>query len=254
MDAVVLAGGRTHPKDPLYEMTGGGLKSMLKIAGKPMIQWVLDALSGAELIDSIAVVGIEGGSGLHFDKEISYLCDSGSLFENIKLGCEHFAKIHPDRSHVITISADIPAVTSKIIDDCIQQYQKTDFDVCYSVIERAVMERRFPDSKRTYVKIKDVEVCGGDLNYINKNIALHPSGLYNQLIQNRKNPLKQASIIGLDTLLLLVMGKLSLDDAAARVSRRLGFSGKAFRLPYAEVGMDVDKPFQFQIVENDLMR
>lgn len=254
MDAVVLAGGRANPKDPLYGMTGSGPKSMLMIAGKPMIQWVLDALSGAETIDSIAIVGIEHGSGIQCGKEISFLRDSGSLFENIKLGCEHFAKIHPAQSHVIILSADIPAVTSKAIDACVRQYRKTDFDVCYGVIERSVMEKRYPGSKRTYVKLKGAEVCGGDLNCVNKNVALHPSGLYNELIQNRKNPLKQASMIGLGTLLQLAFGTLTLDDAVNRVCRRLGFSGKAFLLPYAEVGMDVDKPFQFKIMENDLMR
>ncbi len=254
MDAVVLAGGRANPKDPLFELAGGGLKSMLMIAGKPMIQWVLDALSGAELIDSIAVVGIEDGSKIKCEKEIAFLNDSGSLFENIQCGCAYFDKIHPTQTHVITISADIPAVTSRIIDDCVRLYREENLDVCYGVVERSIMEKRYPNSKRTYVKIKDAEVCGGDLNCLNKKVALNPSGLYNQLIQYRKNPLKQAAIIGLDTFFLLAIGKLTLDDAANRVCRRLGFSGKAFLLPFAEVGMDVDKPFQYNIMESDLMR
>jgi GTP:adenosylcobinamide-phosphate guanylyltransferase len=254
MDAIILAGGKSNEKDPLYEMTAGGLKSLLSIAGKPMIQWVLDALAGADQIDTILVMGIKEKNGLSCSKDTSFLDDAGSLMENIKQGCAFLQKIHPDESHVMTISADIPAVTPIMIDDCVHRYQESHQDVCYSVIDRKVMEKKYPNSKRTYVRVKDGEVCGGDLNCLNKNIALNPDGLWTRLIDNRKNPLKQAALIGFDTLFLLSMGKLTLDDTAARVCRRLGISGKAFRLPYAEVGMDVDKPFQFEIVERDLMR
>ncbi len=254
MDAIILAGGKSTEKDPLYEMTDGGLKSLLSIAGKPMIQWVLDALSGADMIDYIVVMGIDENCGLSCNNDVSFLSDTGSLMENVRQGCAFLQKIHPDESHVMTISADIPAVTPAIIDDCVHRYQESRLDVCYSVIDREVMEKKYPNSRRTYVKVKDGEVCGGDLNCLNKQIALNPDGLWTRLIDQRKNPLKQAALIGIDTLFLLSMGKLTLDDTAERVCRRLGFSGKAFRLPYAEVGMDVDKPFQFEIVERDLMR
>ena len=46
MDAIVTAGGIPKPGEPLYEYTQGIYKALLDIAGKPMIQWVLDALCG----------------------------------------------------------------------------------------------------------------------------------------------------------------------------------------------------------------
>jgi len=254
MDVIVLAGGISTPADPLYEMAPGGLKSMIRIAGKPMVQWVLDALSGAKLVESVLVIGIKETMDLTCSKDIAFLDDAGTLIGNIQQGCTFFDQLHPQNSHVITISADIPALTPEIIDQSIQTYQAYDLDVCYTVLDRAVMERRFPNSKRTYVKIKDGEVCGGDLNYIRKKAVLHPAGLWEELIKNRKNPIKQASLIGFGTLLLLALGRLTLDDAASRVCRRLGITGKAVRSPFAEIGMDVDKPFQFEIMEKDLLR
>ncbi len=83
---------------------------------------------------------------------------------------------------------------------------------------------------------------------------LAPDALWKDLIKARKNPLKQAAMIGLDTLLLLLLGRLDLDEVAARVCRRLGITGKAMRVSYAEVGMDVDKPFQYEMVQADLLR
>jgi NDP-sugar pyrophosphorylase family protein len=49
MDAVVTAGGIPQPEELLYPYTQGKPKAMLDIGGKPMVQWVLDALSGSKL-------------------------------------------------------------------------------------------------------------------------------------------------------------------------------------------------------------
>ena len=172
---------------------------------------------------------------------------------NIQQGAQTFLDLHPQETHILSMSADIPTVTSEIVETMIKEYAGFSYDIYYSVVEREIMEKRFPGSKRTYIKVKDGEVCGGDLNCFSKRAALDPNALWKELIRLRKKPLKQAAMIGLDTLVLLQMGKLTLDQAAARVCRRMGITGKALRIPYAEIGMDVDKPFQFDMVEADLL-
>ena len=51
MDAVIIAGGIPQPQDPLYAYSKGDAKALIDIAGKPMVQWVLDALGEAKTID-----------------------------------------------------------------------------------------------------------------------------------------------------------------------------------------------------------
>jgi hypothetical protein len=68
----------------------------------------------------------------------------------------------------------------------------------------------------------------------------------------RKNPLRQAGLIGLDTMLLLLLRQLTLQELVRRVSRRLEIRGRALDCPFAELGMDVDKPFQLAIIQKDL--
>ena len=58
MDAIVTAGGIPQPDEPLYAFTQGGPKALLDIFGKPMIQWVLDALEGAKGVDNIVIIGL----------------------------------------------------------------------------------------------------------------------------------------------------------------------------------------------------
>lgn len=59
-------------------------------------------------------------------------------------------------------------------------------------------------------------------------------------------------MIGYGTLALLLAGRLSLESAIERVTKRLGISGNAHIAPFAEVAMDVDKPHQLEIMRRDL--
>jgi len=65
MDVVMTAGGRPQPGDSLYALTQGGFKALLELNGKPLIQWVLDALNGTEKVGSIVIVGLPPTPGLN---------------------------------------------------------------------------------------------------------------------------------------------------------------------------------------------
>jgi hypothetical protein len=45
---------------------------------------------------------------------------------------------------------------------------------------------------------------------------------------------------------------ITLDDAVKKVARRLNLSGRAILCPFAEAGMDVDKPHQLEIIRADM--
>jgi len=132
---------------------------------------------------------------------------------------------------------------------------QTNDDIYYHIIERAVMEKRFPGSKRTWTRLKDMEVCGGDMNVARlKFLASGERGIWDKILDARKSPLKQAALVGFDTALLLIIGQLELEKAVATISKRLKVAGRAVICPYAEVGMDVDKPHQLEIMRADLKK
>ena len=119
-------------------------------------------------------------------------------------------------------------------------------------VEREIMEARYPNSKRTFTRLKGMEVCGADVNVTHVNMAHEHLDTWEQLIGNRKNPLLQARVIGLDTLVQLMFRQLSIEDIIERVMSRIGVRGRAIIWEYAEAGMDVDKPHQLEIMRADL--
>jgi GTP:adenosylcobinamide-phosphate guanylyltransferase len=252
MDAIVTAGGMPEPGDPLYPYTQGGYKALLDVAGKPMIQWVLDALCGSKLVEHIVVIGLEPEAGLHCDRAIDYITDQGSLLENIRRGVMRVLELNPASHHVLAVSSDIPAISAGMVDWVVDTALETDHDVYYHVIKREVMETRFPTSKRSYVHLKGMEVCGGDMNVIRSQTVTAHEALWERLIDARKSALKQAALLGFDTLILLMLRLLSLEGAEKLARKRLGLRGRAVLCPYAEIGMDVDKPHQLEIMRADL--
>jgi GTP:adenosylcobinamide-phosphate guanylyltransferase len=254
MNAIVTAGGITRPDEPLYQMTGSGYKSMLSIAGKPMVQWVLDALNAARTVDEIYVVGLPHDPPLQSAKALHTLQDQGDMVNNILHGARNIASEHPAETYALIVSADIPAVTPEMVDWVANRVLEQDFELYYNVIQRATMETRFPGSRRTYVQLKDMQCCGGDLNAIRLSLAAAENPIWDRLIAARKSPLRQAALIGYDTLFLLLLRRLSLSEAERAVGKKLNVRVKALRCPFAEIGMDIDKPFQFEIVQADLSR
>ncbi len=252
MNAIVTAGGITAPKDPLYAQTGGGFKAMLAINGRPMVQYVLDALNGSAQIERIFVVGLPLEDYLESARPLLRLEDCGDMVANILAGAREVSRLDPAARHCLVVSSDIPAVTTEMVDWLVDQVKQSDQDIYYNVIERAVMEARYPGSRRTYVHLRGAEVCGGDMNAIRLSLAASGNPLWDRLIEARKSPLRQAALIGYDTLFFLLLRRLSLQEAEQSVSRRLGIRARALLCPFAEMGMDVDKPFQLEIMRRDL--
>ena len=254
MDAIVTAGGIPTPEEALYTYTQGASKAMLDIAGKPMIQWVLDALSDAQKVERIVIIGLEADSGLSCAKPLSFMPNQGGMLENLLAGINKLLEINPAASHALVVSSDIPAITAEMVDWEIENALQTDHDIYYHVIPRQVMEARYPGSNRTFTHLKDMDVCGGDMNVVRTRVASAQRDTWDKLIASRKNPLKQAGVIGYDTLLLFLLGAATLEDAVKRVCKRLNINGRAVVCPYAEVGMDVDKPHQLEMMRADLAK
>jgi GTP:adenosylcobinamide-phosphate guanylyltransferase len=252
VDAIVTAGGIPQPGEPLYEESQGLNKALLDIAGKPMIQWVLDALCQAESIDQIVIIGLPEGSGVTCHKATAWLPNHGGLLENIRAGVIKVKELNPQAGHLLSVSSDIPAITPQVVDWAVGIANDPQMDIYYNIIPRNVMESRYPTSKRSYTRLKGLEVCGGDMNVIHTRTVTHNNDLWDKIIDARKNVFKQASLIGYDTLILLLLRLIDLEAAEKMVTRRLKIKGKAVVCPYAEIGMDVDKPFQLEIMRADL--
>lgn len=251
--AVVTAGWSPKEDDPLAEYTHHDTpKALIPIAGKPMISYVVDALAGSGYIEDIVIVALDPAAEVSFPVAVEYVPDAGGILENVEAGISHVTAHYPDLDAILISSSDVPTITPDIVDAFVEECFRTDHDLYYSIVERKVMEGRFPGSLRSYTHLREGDFAGGDLILVRPSMAFGQRELWRGLSEARKSSLRQARLVGLGLFLRLLTHRLSLSDAERRISRVLDVRGRAVPFPYAEVGMDVDKPFQLEIVRAEL--
>lgn len=251
MDLIIPAGGIPRPNHPLYKYTQGKPKALLDIAGKPMIQWVLDAVSEAKSVGHVAVVGVEGSVDLSCKKPMSVLPNQYNMVENLRAGVRRILELNPSAEYVMTCTSDIPMVTPEAFDWIAEHAQKSRHEFYLTMITKEAMMTRYPGSKRRMDHFTDVEVRGADITVVKPHIILQ-CGIADTLKQLRHNTLKQLMFIGFDTLLLIRLRRLDLAGFAQRLAKKHGLDWSPLVCPYPEIAMDVDFPNELELARRVL--
>lgn len=249
ISAIVLAGGMITPDDPLFSLTRQNQKAMLPVAGKPMVQWVIEAIDRAEFVSNIIVAGLDEGLWFEVVKPVSTFPDTGTMLTNIMRGLERVNHAGVGDKYALLASGDIPTITPEIVDWRVRGALEIGADINYAVVTKETMEARFPKSERSFVPLRDMLVCGGDLNVLRTSLIGHEK-LWERIIRARKSAWRQASLLGYDLLLQFLLRRITLDEAGRKVSQRLGLFGTGIVSPYAELAMDIDKPAHLEVVEH----
>lgn len=239
-EALILAGGRA--KIPGYDVE----EALIPLAGRPMVDYVLQAVRGASGVGRVCLVGSEKLCSLYRDREDLILAPAGNeVLESLANGLQ---VLNP-REWVLVATADIPLVTPAMISDFLARCQEKPADFYYAILRRETNEARFPGTRRTYVRLREGVFCGGNLFLVRPEVVVEGIRRGAAIAALRKNPLGLARLIGPGFILKLLFHRLSLAEAETKFSQLLGLTGVTVISPYAEVGVDVDKEEDLALVK-----
>lgn len=115
-------------------------------------------------------------------------------------------------------------------------------DLAVAVVERQVLQARFPHSRRTWLKFRGGQYSGANLFWFGSAKAARVVDLWAAAEQDRKRGWKMLGVLGWGNLLLAATRLISVQGLAARVGRTLGLEARVVAMPQAEACIDVDKP------------
>lgn len=243
---ILLCGGRT-PKS-LLEYTNEEYKSFIPLKDRAQVDYVFSAfLRSGKVAKLVAVVPPERMNLV--PPNVITLPDQGGMLENI-----YAALPLMEDEKVIISSADIPLVDAEIIRTVLSDFESSDADLLYPIVDKRVNDRFFAKNKRTYVKTKDGTFTGGNFLLADRKVVMSQRDLIARIIANRKNPVALAAILGIDTLFALATGKISIPSLEERLSSRLGFKIRTYICKYPQVAFDLDKPEDLKNIEEILRR
>ncbi len=248
LDAVILAGATEGERDSLLERLSVTKKALLPILGKPMVCYVEEALRASGRVGRIVAMGLDAEDDVVFSGPVERMPSHGDIFDNIAAGIAHWTATGAASPYVLVASSDIPlitgAVVSRFIDACLAQGG----DLLYSVVEKTVMESRFPGSGRSYAHLRDGYYAGGDLFMVSSSLSPERQQMLRDLIAQRKNAMKMARVLGPGLLIGVALRRFALPEVVRRVSKVLGIEGRGIVSPDPELAMDVDKSAQLEMV------
>lgn len=252
MDAIITAGGTLKPDDPLFELTGVTKKALIPLAGKSMITWVYEAVRDSGIVENIAVVGLMEQELPLTDERLYFVESRGNLIDNIFAGLDQLRELTPDLKKFLLFSSDIPLITPEIVRGFVQECGDQSGDMYYAGIEERTMEARFPGSKRSYVPFKGGRYCGGDAFLMDVAASYGNIDLARQLTGSRKNYLAQLMFTNLGFMIRFLLRRMTIHQMAVEVSDMVGFHPRAVDTKFAELGMDLDKPRQYEMIKAEL--
>lgn len=243
MTAVVLAGDRTK-KDPLISHSNVTCKALIEVEGIPMVRRVLNSLLQSRAISKIELVGPEAEE-VAMDKTISELAAGDEVSWRAPEASPSASAFHtmqslePDTPVLLT-TADHPLLTQEIVDAFSRQSLAHDVDVTVGLVPYALITEAYPGTKKTVFRFSDGDFCGCNLYAFLTPEGRQAASFWQKIEQQRKKPLVLVGMLGWLTVLRYRMGMLSLDEALAKLGKRLGLRVRAVILPYANAAIDVD--------------
>ena len=255
LTSIVLAGDRTKA-DSLINHTEAGAKAMIDIDGTPMVRRVLNSLRASRVVNKIVMSGPEA-SEVAKDEQLSRWVDAGELLWNAPgsspstSAYEAMQALDPEEGVLLT-TADHPLLTAEIVDAFGRQSLADDVDITIGLAPHALVLEAYPGIKKTVLHFSDGDFCGCNLFAFLTPEGRRAARFWRRIEQERKKPMVVIGLLGWWTVIRYRLGILSLEEALAKLSKRLGLRIRAVILPYANAAIDVDSIADLMLVKGSL--
>jgi len=246
VSAVVLAGRANDGK--LKDASPEPWEGLIEIGGKPMVAWVLEALLGSKQVGHVVMVAPRDPFAVFERDRVSVIDPPGEVIDNALAGF----RACPPGEFVLASTSDIPFVNPGVVDRFLQQCSEREGDFYYPVASKESTEKRFPGVKRTYVTIREGTFTGGNMFLVRRSKADTIASKTGKWVEYRKNPVKQAALLGWTFVMRLMLASLSIPELEKTISKYLGCQGRAVISHDPEIGTDVDKPSDLELARREI--
>ncbi len=248
-NALILAGAKG--KGPLEIAENVDNKALIMLDNRPMIEYIVDALNSSENIDRILVVGPKNELHPYIGKKVDEILNPGnSILGNMEIGINFFNSA----DNLLLLTSDIPLITSKAIDEFLEICTKRKAYIGYPIITKENIVKKYPDTERTYIKMKEGIFCGGNIVFFKPEVFFKKKKLIKELFDNRKATWKYVKILGFKFILKFLFKALTLEEIEKRVTGIIGYNSIAAIISYPEIMIDLDKPSDLKLIRKCLER
>jgi len=242
--ALVLAGSRPG-RDDFAESHGTDLKSLIPICGVPMVARPVRALLAAPGVEAVRVLAQQPeriAAVLPHDPRLSVERSGATIASTLEA---IFADPRTSFPLLVT-TADHALLDAAMISDFCGAAAGADLAI--GLVERAQLDARLPQTKRTWLKFRGGAYSGANLFAFGSRDAAKAVALWRSVEQDRKKGWRMIAALGPAVLVGAVLRVRTLNQTLDSIGRRLGLAIRTVELANPLAAVDVDKPADHLLV------
>ena len=233
--ALVLAGSRPGPPDPVAAAEGVWHKALVPLEGRPMLSHVVAALREAGMSRIAVSASDPQVIGLARELGCEVLLAAAGPSASVAEGLERLG------APLLVTTADHALLRAEWVTAFIQDTPAA-ADVAILLARREAVEAALPGSHRTWLRFADGQWSGCNLFLLASDKAGAAIATWKIVEADRKRPWRIAARLGLGMLASYALGRLTLAQAIAGLGRRIGITACLVPARDGLAAVDVDKP------------
>jgi len=246
---VIMLGGGTVEDEALRREAGVNCKSLIPLAGRPMVEHTLAAFRGTPGVGRIVLVGPPALQSAVAPGLADLILEEGATrAENLYRGIDAL----PDSARILMAAADTPLLTPAMIGDLLEH--APDCDICYPYVARETILARFGAREWVFVTLRDAAFTGSSMALFRPAAFQQLRPLLEQVIGAHRNHWKVAGMFGLAFLLRAKFGWITVPEVERHVSKVVRLDCRGYASPYAELAFDVDHHADLPIARQGLVQ
>lgn len=254
--AVVLAAQRSGRLDPMAAEAGATHKCLVPILGRPLLQYVLEALAPVAGLSRIriciepdaveAVRAVPGASG-ELGVPVDFVPSAETITDSAYASSEGVGEA------IVITTADNVNLTPAAVRALLERVRAGAEGVLALARKEQVLAAH-PEGQRRFYDLSDGAYSNCNVYAIAGAEVMRLAEAFREGGQFARNPSRLRRIVGPLNILLFHFRLVSLDGAMKRLSRRVGLRIEAVVLEDGAHAVDVDNPRTYRIAEAILRR
>lgn len=251
--AILLAGSRPGA-DPLADAAGVRFKTLMPVAGVAMINHVARTLAGHPRIGRLLVL-VQQPDLFAADPQTAWLAQAPKV--EMRVSGEGISQSLLDlidsgevRFPALVTTADNILLSPTMIDQFLDEAAGSDLSV--ALVERRTLLSRYPESRRTWLKLRGGWWSGANLFWLGGAQVRPVVAFWRGVEQDRKKGRKILGAFGPFLLVGTALRLFTLAQALRLAGRRFGVTARAVAMAEPEACIDADKPEDIVLIERIL--
>lgn len=253
---IILAGDRVHG-DPVAGLAQVSGKSIVPLAGVPMIVRVIEAIEASNMAGEIRICGPAKSTigecpalGSIIDAHRVEWVPPGDSPCNSAAACiDRITGTDP----IFITTADHGLLNPDMIAYFLKESATTNADATVGLVDFQTIISAYPGSRRTRLKFQNGNYCGCNLFTMFNDRGKDLVSLWKQVEKHRKQPFRiLGGLLGPVRTFYYLLGKLKLEEALLSLEEKYNINTRAVLLPYPAAGIDVDTIADLQLAESIL--